>query len=170
MAVNPREPFKRIDRRPGTSHLYKNGTVFIRTLQHRIGEIFQYVTPLVLLDLIMVKKFVGVPKEDIIRSGGYDLPSAFRGDTAPSMRSPLDSLTGLEIRGTWRVPTLHNFSSASPVQLTRALPRHAPSSRDITIGVLGALALYDILFFVSHLAMHKVGHLTVIGYTVMNPG
>ena len=98
----------------------------------------------------MVKKFVGVPKEVIIESGGYILP---RGTIAGRLR---DGLTGLDIRQDWKVPTLHHFTWESPIQLVRALPVDAPSSRDVALGIMGALFLYDFLFFLPHIAMHKV--------------
>ena len=135
-----------VDPGPGTAHLYKNGTVLIRTLRRRLRELIEYAGPLFLLDLTMVKKFVGVPREEIIRSGGY----------VPSLNASVDSVTRLEIQPTWKVPTLHNFTWDNPVQLVRALPERAPSSREVVSGVLGALVLYDLFFYLSHLAMHKV--------------
>ena len=105
----------------------------------------------------MVKKFVGVPVEAIIRSGGYKLLSPLSNTSALlGHGAAVDSLTRVAIRETWKVPTLHRFSWGNPVQLVRALPTHAPTSRDIVLGVLGTLALYDFLFFVPHIAMHKV--------------
>ncbi|ORX35088.1 hypothetical protein BD324DRAFT_117845 [Kockovaella imperatae] len=159
LAINPKEPCTRIDRRPGesvdvrnhtevsgTSHLHRNGTVYIPSPRGRLREAIIYAAPVIFLDLIMVKKFVGVSKEDIIRSGGYSLSST---------NSSMDSVTRLEIQQTWKVPTLHNFSWSSPVQLVRALPEAPPTSRQIVIGVIGALVLYDFFFYVPHIAMHR---------------
>jgi cholesterol 25-hydroxylase len=116
--------------------------VLIRPYGRRLTELLEYAAPLLFLDLIMVKKFVGVPPTEIIRSGGYCIPR--------------DSLTGLAIRPTWKIPTLHKLSWKSPVQLTRALPMAAPSSREITLTIIGALIVYDFFFFLPHIAMHKV--------------
>ena len=102
----------------------------------------------------MVKKFVGVPKEDIIRSGGYTIPVIFN-DTTSSLWAR-DGLTQIEIRPTWKVPTLHHFTWNSPVQLTRALPVEAPNSRSIIFGIIVALFLYDFYFYLPHIALHKV--------------
>ncbi len=106
----------------------------------------------------MVKKFVGVPREEIIRSGGYEVPSwpTSMNLTVGGMKSAADGLTGLEIRPSWRVPTLHRFNFGNPVQLTRALPLSAPSSREIVLGIVVALFLYDFYFYLPHIALHKV--------------
>lgn len=105
----------------------------------------KYVSPLLFLDLIMIKKYVGVSKEAIARSGGYHF-----GD------GELDRVTGLVIRKSWTVPSLHRFAWSSPVQLVRALPSGVPTSREIVGGIVVALVLYDFLFFVPHLLLHKV--------------
>lgn len=102
----------------------------------------EYAGPLIVLDLIMVKKFIGVPPEVIMRSGGY-IPGA-------------RDITGLLVRPDWKVPSLHHFTWNSPFQLVRALPTAAPSSRQITLCVISALFLYDFLFYIPHIAMHKV--------------
>lgn len=65
----------------------------MQRLQHRILEIITYIAPLLLLDLTMIKKFAGVPVEDIARSGNCDIP----------------------INGNFLQPTLHNFTIQSPL-------------------------------------------------------
>ena len=144
MVINPDQGLKRHDTRSGKTHLYRNGTVLIRPYARRIRELVEYAGPIFALDLVMVKKFVGVPSEAIIRSGGYAVDRA------------RDELTGLAVRPDWKVPTLHRFTWDSPVQLVRALPTDAPSSRQIALGVVGALVLYDFFFFIPHFAMHKI--------------
>lgn len=156
LSVDPAAKHPRIDRRPGKAHLYRNGTVLIRPYARRLRELVEYAAPLLALDLVLVKKFAGVPRETIIRSGGYPLPSSVHANSSMG-RWVRDGVTQIEIRPTWKVPTLHHFSWASPVQLTRALPLGAPSSREITLGIVTALFLYDFYFYLPHIALHKVG-------------
>jgi len=144
MVIDPQQTLKRHDTRSGRSHLYRNGTVLIRPYGRRLRELLEYAGPLFALDFVMVKKFVGVPRDMIIRSGGYNIDQA------------QDALTGLSVRPDWKVPTLHHFTWESPLQLVRALPASAPSSREIALGIVGALILYDFLFFLPHIAMHKI--------------
>ncbi len=151
LVTDPATPHPRIDRRPGKSHLYRNGTVLIRPYARRLRELVEYVTPLLFLDLIMVKKFRGVDAREIGRSGGYDV-RALPGSAA----SAKDAVTGLEIRPTWAVPSLHNFAWSDPVQLVRALPTAAPTSREVVLGLVGAMVFYDLLFFVPHILLHQV--------------
>lgn len=115
----------------------------------------EYATPLLLLDLTMVKKYVGVPRDVIIRSGGY-IPEGGNG-------TPRDRLTGLVIRQSWTVPSLHRFTWRSPVQLERALPLMAPTSRQIVLGLIGAAVIYDFLFFVPHILLHEVSSCSLAG-------
>ncbi|GFZ44396.1 hypothetical protein JCM24511_02118 [Saitozyma sp. JCM 24511] len=146
LVIDPSWGNKRIDLRPGRAHLYRNGTVLIRPYGRRLRELLEYALPLLFLDMTMVKKFAGVPLEDIINSGGYDL--AVGADAR-------DWATGMRIQPTWQVPTLHRFSLSNPVQLTRALPHSAPTSREVVLRVVGALVLYDFLFYLPHITMHK---------------
>lgn len=111
-------------------------------LQHptkRLPEAVVYVLPLLLMDFVMIKKYAGVPRMDIIRSGGYE--SSSEAD---------------RISASYLNPSLHNFSWASPFQLHRALPPDAPSSRRIALELTSAILIYDSLFFFFHLALHKL--------------
>ncbi|RYO75174.1 hypothetical protein DL764_010568 [Monosporascus ibericus] len=110
----------------------------------RMRELVTYVSPLLLLDLILIKKYAGVDVEAIRQSGGYAATAAE--DDTPSSR----------ISGHFLLPTLHNFSLQSPVQLSRALPAEPPTSRRVLIELLVSLFLYDTAFFAIHLLFHRV--------------
>ena len=103
----------------------------------RLGEAVTYVAPLLTLDLTMIKKFGGVPVEDMARSGNYD-PAT------------------VGMRGHFLAPSLHNFSWISPLQTQRALPPLPPSSRQLVVQLIVSLWIYDAVFFFFHLALHKV--------------
>lgn len=139
----------------------------MRRPSRRIGEIAVYVAPLLLLDLVMVKKFADVPIQDIVRSGGYHVLEQFSlsnfsagGNTSMAT----DELSSSIVRNTmstlphktFLVPTLHNFSLSSPLQLIRALPPSAPSSRRLVFELVISFILYDFLFFIFHLSLHAV--------------
>merc|ERR1711939_1158123 len=100
----------------------------------------QSISPLASLDLILIKKYAGVPVPDIRRSGGYD---------------PLPAGEG-RIKSSFLAPTVHRFSWSSPLQITRALPRDVPSSRRIVLELMVAFFLYDTLFFLAHIALHRI--------------
>ncbi|MCJ1310481.1 hypothetical protein MMC25_004145 [Agyrium rufum] len=104
----------------------------------RLVEIATYIAPLLTLDLILIKKFADVPVQAIRQSGGYP---------------PLDDG---QIGGFFLSPTLHNFSLKSPLQLTRALPTLAPTSRRIVLELAVAFFIYDALFFFIHIAFHRI--------------
>ncbi|KAI9678179.1 MAG: hypothetical protein M1817_006124 [Caeruleum heppii] len=111
-------------------------------LQHpskRLPEAIVYIVPLLIMDFVMIKKFAGVPKLDIVCSGGYE----------PTSEAD-------KISASFMNPTLHNFSWEAPLQLIRALPRDAPSSRRIVLELSAAIFMYDSLFFFFHLALHKL--------------
>lgn len=107
----------------------------MRRPSRRGYEALCYVTPLLALDLTMVKKFADVSLESILISGNYN----------PDV---------LGHRSTFLVPSMHNFSPSSPLQTQRALPTVPPSSRRLALELMGSLILYDALFFAFHLAMH----------------
>jgi cholesterol 25-hydroxylase len=106
--------------------------------KHRLRELLTFISPLLVLDLTMVKKYAGVSVAAIRESAGFD--------TDPN----------LAISGYFLKPTLHNFSLSSPLQLYRALPAEVPSSRRIVLELAVSLIIYDALFFAIHLAFHRV--------------
>ena len=109
----------------------------MRRVTRRKGEILTYIVPLLSMDLTMIKKFRGVPVQEIALSGNYSV--------------------GTEgIHGTFLAPTLHNFSWQSPLQTKRALPLAAPSSRQIVLQLGLSIFIYDALFFWFHVALHKL--------------
>ncbi|MCJ1447938.1 MAG: hypothetical protein MMC23_008450 [Stictis urceolatum] len=107
----------------------------------RLREFLIYATPLLALDLLMIKKFAGVPAADLLRAGGYDT-SAFANST--SMHTYLLQ------------PTLHNFSLSSPLQFTRPLPPSPPTTRRIALELPLSVLIYDFAFFLAHLALHWI--------------
>ncbi|KAK5150234.1 hypothetical protein LTR04_006857 [Oleoguttula sp. CCFEE 6159] len=112
----------------------------LRRPTKRLLEIGKSIAPLLLLDLILIKKYSGVSVPAIRQSGNYD---------------PYLGSSG-RIKATFLAPTLHNFSWDSPLQLHRALPQAAPSSRRLVLELLVAFFLYDALFFFIHIAFHKI--------------
>ena len=119
----------------------------MRRPSKRMGELFTYASPLLMMDFTMIKKFTGVPVSDIRHTGGYR------------------SLTDKELESispSFLLPTLHNFSRTSPLQLRRALPPLPPSSRRLVLELLTALFIYDALFFFIHIAFHRIKFLARI--------
>lgn len=148
IVINPESTNIRLDQRPGQDHLYRNGTVKIIPWAKRVPELFAYVGPLFLLDLTMIKKYANVARDELLRSGGYPVTS--------SSVEARDSLTGILIRPTYLMPSLHNFSWSSPLQIARALPVFAPTARNIALHLVSAIFIYDFLFFVPHVLLHRI--------------
>ena len=90
------------------------------------------------MDLTLIKKFHGVPVPDMALSGNYDP----------------DTVDGMH--GTFLAPTLHRFTWASPLQMKRALPLAAPTSRQLVAQLAASIVIYDTVFFFFHLALHKL--------------
>jgi cholesterol 25-hydroxylase len=116
----------------------------MRRPSRRLGEISLYVAPLLAMDLTMIKKFADVEIEDILTSGGYE-SRIFTADGTTSHPPK-----------TFLVPTLHNFTPSSPLQLTRALPTSPPTSRRLVFELISSFIIYDFLFFLFHLSLHKL--------------
>lgn len=121
----------------------------------RLREGLVYIMPLLIMDLTMIKKFHGVPVHEMARSGNYDP------DT-------------VGMRGTFLAPTLHHFSWSSPLQTKRSLPLSAPSSRQLVTQLGTSILIYDAVFFLFHLALHKLPLLNRIhhihhGHAEINP-
>lgn len=147
IVIDPGSSHIRLDPRSGKEHLYRNGTVKIVPWAKRLPELFAYTAPLFLLDLTMIKKYAGVPTDALLRSGGY---------SAASVAKARDSLTGIIIRPTYLVPSLHNVSWSSPLQMHRALPFAPPTSARIALDLIAAIFIYDFLFFIPHVLLHRV--------------
>ncbi|KAJ2901739.1 hypothetical protein MKZ38_001411 [Zalerion maritima] len=138
----------------GTTKENKRGVRIkgMRRPSRRIGEILTYIAPLLAMDFTMIKKFRDVPLERILESGGYSVPPVPpmpSNSTATSIPNSLPPKTFL-------IPTLHNFTSSSPLQLYRALPTHPPSSRRLVLELVASLIIYDALFFLFHLSLHAI--------------
>ena len=114
----------------------------LRVAWDRLGELVTYIAPLLAMDLTMIKKFAGVPLADIRRSGRWGSPHSDRAMSASFL-----------------APTLHHFSLSSPFQLTRALPAEAPTSRRLVSELVASLLIYDTLFFLFHLSLHRISFL-----------
>jgi cholesterol 25-hydroxylase len=112
-----------------------------------MGELVTFASPLLMMDFTMIKKFAGVPVSDIRQTGGY------RALTDQELES---------ISPSFLLPTLHNFSWSSPLQLTRALPPLPPTSRQLVMELMTALFIYDALFFFIHIAFHRIPFLARI--------
>ena len=79
-------------------------------------------------------------------------------ENASSVNIPPVLTTSSNISPSFLLPTLHNFSLNSPIQTTRALPPpqpHPPTSRQILLQLISALVIYDTLFFLFHLFLHR---------------
>jgi cholesterol 25-hydroxylase len=133
----------------------------MRRPMERLGEMLVYVGPLLLLDAIMIKKFAGVPINDIRRTGNYEpVATSLEGhyDVHANISNQQDA-TGHVISPSFLLPTIHNFSFSSPMQLERALPPFPPTSRRLVLELITAFFIYDTVFFATHLAFHKIGPL-----------
>ena len=119
----------------------KNGSVTplpkLQRPKTRVREGLTYITPLLVMDLTMIKKFSGVSINDMALSGNYN-PST------------------VSMRGNFLAPTLHRFTWDAPLQIWRALPVVSPSSRQIVLQLATSILVYDSLFFFFHLALHKL--------------
>ena len=127
----------------------------LRRPSQRIREGITYMAPLLLLDLTMIKKFGSVPVRDMALSGNYD----------PDI---------VAIRGNFLAPNLHRFTLDSPMQTWRALPHIPPTSRQLVIQLAASFFIYDALFFLFHLALHKLpvlkqSHKVHHGHAEINP-
>ncbi len=144
----------------------------------RLGEILLYIAPLLLMDLTMIKKFAGVPLDEIRTSGGYAPLSTVLGRNVGlahyGINNTLQANNTGSIHATFLLPTLHNFTLSSPFQLTRALPSLPPTSRRLTLELFTSLFIYDALFFALHLSLHTIPvlsrtHLTHHTHAEMHP-
>ncbi len=115
----------------------------MRLPDKRMGELAIYIAPLFALDFTLIKKYADVPANEIRQSGGY-----------PAITS--------SISPSFLLPTFHNFSISSPLQLHRALPTNPPSSRRLVLELIIAFFIYDTLFFLAHLALHRISSLAAI--------
>ena len=127
----------------------------LRRPSKRVKEGVTYMAPLLLLDLTMIKKFGSVPVRDMALSGNYD-PDA------------------VVMRGNFLAPTLHRFTFDSPLQTQRALPPLAPTTRQLVLQLASSFFIYDGVFFLFHLALHKLSMLKKIhkvhhGHAEINP-
>ncbi|KAI9869718.1 MAG: hypothetical protein M1830_005188 [Pleopsidium flavum] len=125
----------------------------LRVPWKRLTEILTYISPLLAMDLTMIKKMAGVPLADIKRSGGW----------APLVHDRAISASFL-------APTLHNFSLSSPFQLIRALPHESPTSLRIARELITSFFIYDTLFFLFHLSLHRISFLKRIHMAHHNHG
>ncbi|KIW12286.1 hypothetical protein PV08_09563 [Exophiala spinifera] len=125
----------------------------------RLGEILRYVSPLLLLDLTMIKKFADTPVDDIRVSGGYapvaTTATLMSTGSSRSINTTADAPLK-SISGSFLLPTLHNFTRSTPLQLRRALPPVPPTSRRLVLELAASFFIYDMLFFLCHLCFHHV--------------
>ncbi|KAJ9659415.1 hypothetical protein H2198_003144 [Neophaeococcomyces mojaviensis] len=139
-----KNPDLRIDKRGSAlreSESSKPKLPRMRRPSKRMTEMFIYVAPLLAMDFVMIKKFAGVPVADIRESGGYP---------------PINTDQTDFIKPTFLLPTIHNFRLDSPLQLQRALPPDPPTSRRLALELLAAFFIYDTLFFLIHVAFHRI--------------
>ena len=97
----------------------------------------------------MIKKFAGVPVTPIRESGNYP--------PWPSLPT-----NHTDISPSFLLPTLHNFTTSSPFQTQRALPPSPPTTRRLCLEVTFAFIIYDFVFFLLHLALHRLPFLKSI--------
>jgi cholesterol 25-hydroxylase len=132
----------------------------MRRVGRRKLEIFTYIAPLLAMDLVMIKKFADVPLAAILESGNYQ---NFDIQQQQMLSEPFTNGTDTGVPAffpappkTFLIPTLHNFTVSSPLQLHRALPLEAPSSRRLVTELILSFFIYDMLFFLFHLALHII--------------
>nr|KMM66725.1 cholesterol 25-hydroxylase [Coccidioides posadasii RMSCC 3488] len=103
-----RNPSRRIDMRDGANSGNKARPKLpkMKRPSRRLRELLIYVSPLLLLDLTLIKKYAGV---DI-----------------------------------------------NAIRLVRALPHEPPTSRRVLLELAVSLFIYDALFFVIHIAFHRI--------------
>lgn len=113
----------------------------MRRPSKRLGEMARYVAPLLGMDLVLMKKYAGVAARDNLVVGGWD----------PDADAHVAGYSTSFLR-----PRFHHFTWSSPLQLRRALPPDPPSSRRLVVELVVALVIYDALFFLAHLALHRI--------------
>lgn len=139
-----RSPHLRIDKRGSSLQDTESSRPKLPKMRRpskRMGEIAIYIAPLLAMDFVMIKKFAGVSVADIRQAGGYP---------------PIDPSQYEFIKPTFLIPTVHNFRLDSPLQLQRALPPDPPTSRRLVLELLIAFFIYDTLFFLFHVAFHRI--------------
>jgi cholesterol 25-hydroxylase len=121
----------------------------MRRPSRRLMEGLIYVLPLLTMDLTMIKKFAGVPLSEMLETGNHHKtnPLSQINETSNGLLSP---------RSSFLVPTFHNFTLDSPLQIRRALPLLAPSSTRLSLELITSIILFDLLFFLFHLLLHYV--------------
>ena len=127
----------------------------MRRPSNRVMEVLTYVAPLLLMDLTLIKKFAGASATEMAVTGNYN--------------PGLDLIDGNFLR-----PSLHRFTRNSPLQTRRALPQDAPTSRQLVCQLALSFFIYDAVFFLFHLALHKIPTLNRIhslhhGHAEINP-
>jgi cholesterol 25-hydroxylase len=113
----------------------------------RLGEIAISEAPLLFMDFIMIKKFADVPLAAMLESGNYH-------SAARALATNYNTTVDGSYRSTFLVPTLHNMTASSPLQLYRALPELPPTSRRTALELAASFFIYDALFFLFHLSLH----------------
>ena len=145
-------PDLRLDQRHAPTSSKSCGTDLPKMLRpkHRKLEILTYIAPLLAMDLTMIKKFHGVSVPAIRESGNYrPFPDGY-------IDSNYTSANGKVVSAHFLLPTLHNFTASSPLQTRRALPMQAPTARQLVTQLMLAFAIYDTLFFLFHLSLHRI--------------
>lgn len=123
-----------------------------------------YVSPLLFLDLLLIKKFKGVSWEAMVRSGGYE-PALLSSTTNDAAINQTYSAFGGNARPAniattnFLAPSVHNMTLSSPLQLWRALPEDPPTPRRLLLELVASIVLYDAVFFLVHVSLHKVPYL-----------
>lgn len=70
--------------------------------------------------------------------------------------------SNVSMHGNFLAPSLHRFTFDSPLQTTRALPPIPPTSRQLVLQLASSIVIYDTVFFLFHLALHKLPWLNSI--------
>jgi cholesterol 25-hydroxylase len=125
----------------------------MRRASRRKLEALTYIIPLLILDLTMIKKFADVPLPAMLLSGNYDPSILISTASLPNSTTAFKAY-GSHRHTTFLVPTLHNFTSLSPLQTRRALPGISPTSRRLALELITSFLIYDTLFFIFHLSLH----------------
>jgi cholesterol 25-hydroxylase len=109
---------------------------------YRLRELFQYIIPVLMLDLTMIKKYSGVSLEKVAMVSRRDAR-----ELSPSFL----------IINTGKASSIWNLTSW--IQTHRTLPETPPTIQRLITEVMVAVIIFDFLFFIAHFTLHRFAFL-----------